>query len=73
VNARRILAIHHLRSDHTELAEVSARPGEDHPTVTPAEMDAACGAAMAAVDRLQRELDTMTLLRDEILVGVMFP
>ena len=46
---------------------------ERHPTVTPAEMDAACGAAMAAVDRLQRELDTMTLLRDEILVGVMFP
>src|SRR3954465_2867740 len=30
VNARRILAIHHLRSDHTELAEVSARAGEDH-------------------------------------------
>src|SRR4051794_8167287 len=25
----RILAIHHLRSDHTELAEVSARAGED--------------------------------------------
>src|SRR3954454_18102195 len=25
VNARRTLAIHHLRSDHTELAEVSAR------------------------------------------------
>jgi hypothetical protein len=25
-----MLAIHHLRSDHTELAEVSARAGEDH-------------------------------------------
>src|SRR3954454_18791741 len=29
VNARRMLTIHHLRSDHTELAEVSARAGED--------------------------------------------
>jgi HlyD family secretion protein len=29
VNARRMLTIHHLRSDHTELVEVSARAGED--------------------------------------------
>jgi hypothetical protein len=30
VNIRRFTAILHLRSDHTELAEVSARAGEDH-------------------------------------------
>src|SRR5690349_18776360 len=30
VNARRLPAISHLRSDHTELVGVSARPGEDH-------------------------------------------
>src|SRR5689334_24687292 len=29
VNARRLPAISHLRSDHTELVRVSARPGED--------------------------------------------
>jgi hypothetical protein len=43
-----------------------------HQVLTPAEMDAACGAAMAAMERMQRELDTMSLLRDEGRVGVMF-
>jgi hypothetical protein len=41
--------------------------------VTPAEIDAAFVVAMAEVKRMQREVDTMSLPRDEVLVGVMLP
>jgi hypothetical protein len=41
--------------------------------VTPTELDAAFGAAMAEVERMQRDVVTMSLLRDGVLVGVMFP
>jgi hypothetical protein len=41
-----------------------------HPNVMPTEIDTAFGAAMAEVERMQCEVDTMSLLRNEVLVGV---